>query len=66
VSQTEISKIEVYFNGSLVDSRAGQLGKTIQYQNSLLVPSPQPQNSLKIIATDVLGKILQNEAIIYK
>ena len=66
VSQTEISKIEVYFNGSLVDSRTGQLGKTIQYQNSLLVPSPQPQNSLKIIATDVLGRILQNEAIIYK
>lgn len=66
VSERDIAKIEVFFNGTLIDTRSGAFGKATQYQNNLIAPAPQPQNAVLIRVTDVQGKTLTKEVVVYR
>jgi len=65
-SQKEINKIEVFFNGQLIDIRTGSLGTSPAYQTVFSTGSVNPQNTLKITATDITGVSIAKEVIIYQ
>ncbi len=65
--EKEMSKIEIFFNGALIDSRSGNLGLSLHYQSAF---SPgavaQPQNTIRIVATDVSGGSTTREVVVYR
>lgn len=65
-SVAEISKIELYFNNNLMDSRIINLGKTYNYKTSLMPSKTDLQNLLVLKVTDSNGAKTSKEVIIYK
>ena len=65
-SQKEIIKIEVFFNNAFIDVRSGSLGSSPTYQASFATGAANPQNILKITATDITGVQFSKEVIVYR
>ena len=65
-SQREIVKIEVRFNGLLVDSRIGNLGTSPEYQTLFGAGAAPSQNTLSISATDITGATISKEVVVYR
>lgn len=65
-SQNEIVKIETYFNNQLVDARSGNFGASPQYQFTLSTGAALPQNTLRIVATDIQNTQLTGEVVVYQ
>lgn len=65
-SQKEIVRIEIFWNGQLIDVRAGSLGTSPFYQAMFSPGVPALQNILKITATDITGTQFSKEVIVYR
>lgn len=64
-SLINIKKIEVYFNGNLVDL-ANNLGNNYFYRKNIFTFGAGLQNILKIVTTDDLNNKSEREVILYK
>lgn len=64
-STVPVKKIEVYFNGSIIDQLSG-LSSNYYYQKTFTNIQPDLQNILKIIVTDGAGNRSEKELILYK
>ena len=65
-SNNKISKLEVYLNDNLIDSRVGDFGKSYKYTASLKPNNLDLQNVLVVRVTDVVGTQSSKQVIIYK
>ncbi len=66
-SEHGIAKIEVFFNGTLADTRSGAVGNSLQYQNTINITGDTlPQNTVKIVGTDSTGGTITREVVIYR
>ncbi len=66
VSSNDISQIQLFFNGELMDDRVGLLGKTVTYQFNLIPRNILLQNLLKILVVDNNKTETIKEVILYK
>jgi membrane carboxypeptidase/penicillin-binding protein PbpC len=64
-SALNIKKVEVYFNGSLIDQLGG-LGGNYYYSRTLRPTNVDIQNILKVVVIDESGKRFEKEIILYK
>jgi len=65
-SGSDIIKMEIYFNGTLVELKNENLGKNYVYRNQLNPPNIELQNSLKIAAFDAANNKTEKEIIVFK
>ncbi|MCL5006554.1 MAG: transglycosylase domain-containing protein [Patescibacteria group bacterium] len=65
VSALPITKVEVYLNNVLVDSKYGNFGQNYDYSSQLNGITLDPQNTLVVRATDEGGNFVSQQAIIY-
>jgi 1A family penicillin-binding protein len=66
VSDSEITRIDVYLNGVLYDTRSASLGRSYHYQTTLMSSAElPPQSSVKIIAADAFGAS-EKESVFYR
>ncbi len=65
-SQKQINSIQIFFNGQLVDSRTGEFGNTPTYQNVLSTGAGNPQNTVRIVATDITNQQIMKEVVVYQ
>jgi 1A family penicillin-binding protein len=61
-----ISKIEVYFNGLLVDSQVGNFGHQFTYQKTIRPAQPSLQNLLVVRAVDDQGIRGEKQIIVFR
>ncbi len=61
-----LSKIEVYLNNNLIDSKVGELGNSYNYAASLTPVGLSLQNMLVIRATDANGGSSSKQLILFK
>ena len=64
-SRQIISRIEVYFNGELLDQRSGFLGNNYTYLQRLFISNPKLQNKLTIKVFDNQNSIKEESVIVY-
>ena len=64
-SSSGIKKLEIFFNGLLIDQQSN-LGKENTYVKNFNIVNPELQNILKISATDELNNKTSRELILYK
>lgn len=65
-SNLEITKIETYFNNTLIDLQSGHFGNNHFYIKNLDLINVDLQNLLKIIATNAGGHKQEKEVIVFK
>ncbi|MDO8430003.1 MAG: transglycosylase domain-containing protein [bacterium] len=65
-SQSDIGKIQLFFNNELADSRVGNFGKSFNYQFNLVPKKINLQNSLKIKVSDSQNNEVTKEIILFK
>jgi len=65
-SEKEITKIEVFFNGILVDTRTGGFGQSASYQSFFSVGTTLPQNTITVTATDISGATISKDVVIFR
>lgn len=51
-SASTISKLEIFWNGLLIDSRTGNLGNQINYQKTFALGAVELQNRFRLVARD--------------
>ncbi|MCL5224118.1 MAG: penicillin-binding transpeptidase domain-containing protein, partial [Patescibacteria group bacterium] len=64
-STVDITKVEVYLNNNLIDSRVGNFGTSYTYASALSPSGIQLQNMLVIRATDSSGAQTTEQFILY-
>jgi len=64
-SSSNVKKLEIYFNGNLIDS-AANLGTGYAYRKNLGIFGAELQNILKIVTVDELNNRSEKEIILYK
>lgn len=64
-SASSINKIELFFNGQLVDAKDANVSGIYEYQKQITVSKTELQNSLKIKITDIAGNITEKETIVF-
>ncbi len=65
-SNNKVSKLEVYLNDNLIDSKVGDFGKSYKYTASLKPNNLDLQNVLVVRVTDIGGTQSSKQVIIYK
>lgn len=65
-SQREIIRVELFFNGALVDTRSGSFGRSYEYRADLSIGGmAQPQNTLLLKVTDIAGLATEKTLVLY-
>lgn len=64
-SNNNLDKIELYWNGQLIDRKSPNSLGTYEYLYQLANPKIELQNSLKIKISDVFGNAVEKEVIIF-
>lgn len=64
LKETDISKVQIYFNDELLDQRTGSFGKRLSYRETVRPTTINPQNFLKIVVTDSVGGITTKEVFL--
>lgn len=63
----EIERVELYWNGTLLETRAGAPGTTtLAFRAEIAAPVLELQNVLKIVAVDARKRTLTKEVIVYR